>query len=362
MMNRYINKLLFTALAVVAMVGCLEKEDIQIEVGTAEAPVIVTPSVGEDYTLDKENPLDTVATFEWQQEAYGVPLAYSYELLIDDISGDFSDPTSLALSSTKSVDITHEVLNKAVLALGKAADEKADIKLRVRSLVEGVSIDTLYSEAVDFTVTPYIADLTGLPEELYMIGDAVGGWSWDEVDLPMIPVHSHPELFWRVVYMNGSGGFKFAPMKAWVNDFGADGAGDGELGERAIGTDNITPPTEAGYYMVVVDMSANKISIEEVAVYLIGDTVGDWNVEVPAGKFTAARGSDVVTLTQDLAAAELRIYAWHPYFTDWWQSEFIVLDGMIEYRGTGDDQERVSSVAGSNTIELNFTTGVGAIN
>jgi hypothetical protein len=44
---------------------------------------------------------------------------------------------------------------------------------------------------------------------------------------------------------------------------------------------------------------------------------------------------------------------------DWWKTEFIVLaDGLISYRGTGGDQERISVNAGKKAY-LNFMTGKG---
>jgi hypothetical protein len=55
------------------------------------------------------------------------------------------------------------------------------------------------------------------------------------------------------------------------------------------------------------------------------------------------------------------MYAWHKWHYDWWQHEFIILNGMIEYRGTGGDQERVNVAAGNTTIDLNFKTGEGSI-
>ena len=48
--------------------------------------------------------------------------------------------------------------------------------------------------------------------------------------------------------------------------------------------------------------------------------------------------------------------------SDWWQSEFIVLNGKIEYRGKGNDQARAKSKAsGSTTIKLDFKAGTGSI-
>ncbi|MDA3953325.1 MAG: SusE domain-containing protein [Bacteroidales bacterium] len=198
-----------------------------------------------------------------------------------------------------------------------------------------------------------------LPTSLFMIGDGVGDWDWGNTDLPMIPVNSHPNLFWKVVWINATGGFKFAPEKDWGEDFGVSVDLGG--GEYTIGGDNVSVPGTAGYYMVVVDLEANKISIADPDVYLMGNTIGSWDTANPAGKFTVDNANDVLTITKDLAADELRMYAWHPYFTDWWQSEFIILSNVIEFRGTGNDQERVNITAGSNTVELNFKTGAGSI-
>ena len=202
-------------------------------------------------------------------------------------------------------------------------------------------------------------EIPTLPTELYMIGDGVGDWEWANTDLPMIPVHSHPELFWKIVWMNETGAFKIAPEKAWGNDFGA--ATEEVSSEYSIGGFNIPVPGTAGYYMVVVDLENNLISVVEPEVYLIGNTVGSWDTANPDAKFNVDNPNEVITITKDLAADEIRMYAWHSYFTDWWQSEFMVLENVIEFRGNGPDQERVNVPAGSNTVELNFRTGAGSI-
>jgi hypothetical protein len=215
-----------------------------------------------------------------------------------------------------------------------------------------------YKVTVDLGAMTYKV-AAAYPSALYMIGDGVGDWSWDNTDLPMIPVNSHPNLFWKIVWMNASGGFKFAPQKAWKDDFGK--TGDATGGVFAKGGDNIPVPGTAGYYMVVVDLTANKIAISDPKVYLIGNTIGSWDTANPAGLFTVDNANSVVTITKTLAADELRIYAWHPWFTDWWQSEFIILNGKIAFRGTGGDQTRVPVTAGSHTVNLNFKTGDGSI-
>lgn len=216
-----------------------------------------------------------------------------------------------------------------------------------------------YKVTVDLGAMTFKVE-TLFPSALFMIGDGVGGWDWATLDLPMIPVNSHPNLFWKIVWMNASGSFKFAPQKAWTGgDFGSTGSAVGGVFNK--GGDNIPVPGTAGYYMVVVDLTTNKIAIADPKVYLMGNTIGSWDTANPAGLLTVDNANSVIKMTKTLAADEVRMYAWHPWFTDWWQSEFIVLNSKIEFRGTGNDQNRVSVTAGSHTVSLNFKTGAGSI-
>ena len=209
---------------------------------------------------------------------------------------------------------------------------------------------------------PEVPEIT----ELFMIGETVGSWDWDEVDLQMIPIHpaNGANMFWRIVWMEaGTGGFKFAPQQAWENDFGFDG-NDPADEIYGIGSDNVPAPEESGYYMVVVNLDTEQISVTAPLVYLIGNTIGTWDTAAEGALFDVDNENEVLTITRELASDELRMYAWFDkgWFTDWWQSEFMIFDGEIEFRGAGDDQERVSiGEDGEYTIELNFKTGEGSI-
>jgi hypothetical protein len=204
------------------------------------------------------------------------------------------------------------------------------------------------------------------PEHLYIIGNGVGTWDWNETDLPMIPVHSKPHLFWKIVWMNAEGAYKFAPQRQWANDFGVTGAPD-QNGIVGFGDNNGQVPGTAGYYMVVVNFETRQIAVVNPKVYLIGATVGGdeaWSTANAGVLFSVDNTNEVVTLTKTLLAGELRMYAWFDaaaWFTDWWQSEFMVLNNVLEFRGTGGDQERVNVNDGSYKIDLNFKTGAGSI-
>ena len=48
------------------------------------------------------------------------------------------------------------------------------------------------------------------------------------------------------------------------------------------------------------------------------------------------------------------------FTTDWWRTEFIILNGKIEYRGNDGDQERIQGKAGQKAY-LNFSDNTGKV-
>jgi hypothetical protein len=206
------------------------------------------------------------------------------------------------------------------------------------------------------------------PANLYMIGSSIGGWDWTGAYIiTMNPVHSHPNAFWAIAYIDAPAtepGFKFAPGKEWKGDFGKTGtATNGVYGK---GGDNLTVAT-AGYYMVYVDLKAEKISVTDPEIYLIGAAIGNvWDYALAAGKFTVDNTAKKITSPAFTGAGELRMYATCPLSqldtpkADWWQTEFMVLNSKIEYRGIGGDQARVSVLAGKKAV-LDFKANTGVI-
>ncbi|GAB7086911.1 SusF/SusE family outer membrane protein [Marinifilum fragile] len=224
--------------------------------------------------------------------------------------------------------------------------------------------DAVYNITVDLNAGTYTIEAKPVfPTELYMTGSGVGpddeNWDWIN-KLQFVPVHSHPELFWKIVWMKGSGEFKCAPQPEWAgNDFGREG--DATNGVYAKGGTNIPVPATAGYYMVVVDLANNTIEIAEPKVYGMGNVFGGWEGGDPADLFTVDNTNKVIKFDGVPNDGELRMYVDAPTLNcDWWQAEFIVLNDKIEFRGTGGDQERVNVTAGDN-ISLNFLTGAGSI-
>ena len=197
------------------------------------------------------------------------------------------------------------------------------------------------------------------PENLYMIGDDFGNWGWaNDGVVEMIPVNGIEGAFWCINYFTAGNGFKWNSKKDWGGDFeklGENSGFENNGGNAVVSAD--------GLYSVYIDMAADRITIEPAKVFGKGDCFGGWpndNNPVAPLPFTVNGTTMSATTT---GAGELRMYAGFSNASDgwdWWKTEFIILNGKIVYRGTGDDQERVPVTAGK-TVTLDFKAGTGKI-
>ena len=197
------------------------------------------------------------------------------------------------------------------------------------------------------------------PDNLYMTGDEFGNWDWSSSDVvSLVPVHNSgdkaPGQFWTVRYLSAGKGFKFCPAKAWNGqEFSGLETNEG----YTIAGGNCTVEQD-GIYMIHIDLKNNILHIEPARIYGIGSCFGGWDEGMENALFTADGRTLKCTLVAD---GELRMYAASGRATsDWWTREFIFLDGKIEYRGTGDDQQRVNAGAGQ-TVVLDFNAGTATL-
>ena len=191
-----------------------------------------------------------------------------------------------------------------------------------------------------------------LPEHMYMIGAAIGGWDWDANGQEMIPVNGKKGHFWAIRHLPAGQGFKFCSQKAWSGDFASLGEADSgftvEGGNCNVAADNV--------YMIYVDVENKKICVEPAKVYGKGDCFGGWDADPVA---FAIEGDKVVGTTT--GAGEIRLYADSSIaVSDWWTREFVFFEGKIAYRGNGGDQERVNVDSGKK-VTLDFNAGTATV-
>lgn len=249
----------------------------------------------------------------------------------------------------------------------------AEVVNSAGNVVEGTAIQsnivTLNNVRLGFSLPP-----VNLPKNIYLVGNFCG-WDWGN-SLSCVRVHSSDNIMWHMVYIDDSG-IKFNTNKAW------DGGEVGFNGIRTIGGDcasdiidsggNIASSNPGWYLMIISSEVVGRDVVYDVQfnrpeVWLIGSCTksGAWDecmaeelFTVPTtadGEFVSpAFGNTVPGGDGDGVRAHVKI----PSF-DWWKSEFIIFDGKIEYRGQGDDQDRVAGNAGQH-LYLNFTKETGEI-
>lgn len=359
MMNRKYFKIgwLLLPLLLVGISACERSHadnPVLPNISNAKAPVLhLAEGVKKDIAIDLDNLGVLELTWDAADLGEQIPVNYSLTATAGDKSVEF--PTTAGSNKVK---IDHKTLNEKALGdLGLEVDKKATITFVVTAsplLGSGspaLKDATVSSAPLEITLTP---TKPKFPEKLYMIGQEFGSWNWDSDGVvEMTPVHSHPGMFWAVRHISDpANGFKWNTNRAW------DGGEFNSLGNNVgFETPNNAVVDKPGIYMFFVDYTTKTITIEPAQVFGIGDAFGSWD----AGKhpFEAEGGKMVGTTT---GAGDLRIYATTSAASiDWWQMEFVILQGKIAYRGTGGDQERIPVTAGQK-VTLDFNTGVGSIN
>ena len=219
-----------------------------------------------------------------------------------------------------------------------------------------------------------------MPENIYLIGNVAGGWSWDAAT-QMVPVYGKTGKFWAVQYLGKSGNnnaeIKFNSAKAWNgNEFGMKSA-DIDAASKALanisGEDNIVIGNP-GWYVVVVTTEISgrnyiyHVQFLEPNVYLCGKTAGGgWGAsgllfKVPDislgadASFVSPEFVGNVGGGDDSGVRACVVLSGQ----EWWHTEFMVFDGKLIYRAKGGDQERVAGNIGQK-LSINFTKGTGKI-
>ena len=206
--------------------------------------------------------------------------------------------------------------------------------------------------AAAFTYTITLTQESTMPETMYINGNDFGGSTWDwnaSTIVEMVPVHSHPGMFWAVRHMTTSTEFKFCAVKAWNGDFTTLKTNEGFItpGNNKVEAD--------GIYTIIVDLGASKVTVMPAEVYGMGDCFGNWDM----GKNPFNADGSKLTITA-AKAGNLRMYTRIPGINDWWQAEFNIYDGKIDYRANGGEQAAVPASAGQ-TVTLDFNTESGSI-
>lgn len=212
-------------------------------------------------------------------------------------------------------------------------------------------------------------ELPDYPEEMFIVGDATAyGWDTpgtvdDAIMHKLAGGGNNEGVFWKIAHLEANIGWKLSAAN-WgspnigfneVDEFDADGVAVGE-------DDGNMTVAESKVYIIVLNLREDmiKVSVKEAVVYGIGDAFGTWDAGVEDNKFTVDHEAKTVTSPALPESGNIRMYTSHSWIPDWWNAEFNVYGGVIEYRGDGGDQPAVAGTAGQ-VITLMFDSNTGSI-
>lgn len=214
------------------------------------------------------------------------------------------------------------------------------------------------------------------PEAMFLVGAATA-YGWDapglneEAVMHKIAGGANNEgIFWKIAHLVGGEGFKLS-----ADNWTEPNLGHGQItefdseGVAVTDVEGNMSVADSGMYIIVLDLrdDQTKVSVRPAVVYGIGDAFGTWDAGVAANKFVVDNTAKTLTSPALPAAGNIRMYADLTWLkinettnVEWWNAEFNVYEGKIEYRNDGGDQDAVAGTAGQ-VITLTFDDNTGTI-
>ncbi|MDO6595437.1 SusE domain-containing protein [Oceanihabitans sp. 2_MG-2023] len=212
--------------------------------------------------LTEANADQDALTITWTEPDYGFDAApEAYKILIDTVDGDFTSPQS-ATASMSLKTFTAQQLNTLLTDLELPPNEESQVQIKVEVVLS--SINSIFSEAVNLTVTPYPA-LSDISSPWGIVGSATPN-SWDGPDVPFYKTEND-NVFAAYVYLL-DGEIKFRENNDWAVNYGDTGV-DGTLEG---GGDNIA--VTAGTYYITMNLNTLTYTMTDASSEDIWGLVG----------------------------------------------------------------------------------------
>jgi hypothetical protein len=362
MSTQYIYRMVTAAMLLFVVLAC-EEEGERLSLGDPSsfvAPVLLNPPSAPAKVLLPENEAQEYETFSWRNARYGISVSVRYELQISrgpafhpDSTRNLSVVEGTMLDSTRSVRISVKQMNDAMLALGLPGFVQSTVFLRVKSQINGIENDPLYSGSISRIATTYRTSECGNFCSVGIIGSATpGGWSTD-TDMRLQDATGADKSTWTVtLYLTGGQEVKFRAMDSWETNWGASTFPTGTGVQNG---PNIPIPV-SGYYRVVFNDETGAYSFTSITssfsqIGLIGTGVGGWGDSDE--KFLTQSGTDphVWTGTFTFSVGEVKFRANASWFTNW---------GATTYPsgyGIGNGPNIPVPVAGTYFVYFNSASG-----
>ncbi|APD06686.1 hypothetical protein UJ101_01161 [Flavobacteriaceae bacterium UJ101] len=268
-----------------------------------------------------------------------------YYIQVDNQTGDFSEPAQIGPFTTTTAEVTEEMLNNALLALGYYTVTSVEAQAR---MYQKVNDDyKYYSAPITFTVIGYGGEDPSVENFLYVPGAHQG---WDPANTYVLYSPDQNGTYSGYInFPDANTEFKFTPQPNWDNSYGTnDGVDSGTMILNDGG--NLSTTTQ-GTALITADTNALTYTVESTAWTAVDDSWGIIGDATPTGW-----DSDTdMTFNQTNGLLEL---------------ELTLTDGFIKFRANdgwdtnyGDPEgdgiaepgaDNIAVTAGTYLIQLDF--------
>src|SRR5688572_2354893 len=141
---------LVTALCTVFSISCTDESlgPVLQDPSTFGPPVFENPATSSAKIFTAENLGEVYEVFKWKRTEYGVQISTNYVVEIDD-STNFRGAKTLGTTSSDQLPVTIETINAAMLALGLPPFEESTVHIRVKSTINGITSEPIFSSTID---------------------------------------------------------------------------------------------------------------------------------------------------------------------------------------------------------------------
>lgn len=383
-MKNIIKSALLVVMSLTLMTACSDDNDSNPSIQTPTEFKLNTPALV-NTPIDLANSSKIMLTCSQPNYGYTASVQYTVQVATDENMTDAVELSETSTSAKVAIDAASlaSALTNIYVQKGKTeADFPMDVKAYFRlkanivtsngNVVEGTEI---LSNVVSLNNIHLLFSLppVNLPKNVYVTGSFCD-WDWAK-SFDMVQVYGTEDTFWHLVYIDDSG-IKINSAAEWNgSEVGYDKITvDGDCKDDIIDKDGNIASKNPGWYLVVVTTSVvNRaihydVQFNKPTIWLIGPAAGSddfaeeaegWSFTVPTtkdGEFVSPAFVGSVPAGTDKG---VRMYVKIPGH-DWWHSEFVPLDGKIQYRATGGDQDRATGSVGQQ-VHLNIAKGTGEI-
>jgi len=383
-MKNIIKSALLVVMSLFLMTACSDDNDSNPTIQSPTEFKLNTPALA-NTPIDLANSSKIMLTCSQPNYGYTASVQYTVQVATDENMTDAVELSETSSSAKVAINASSlaSALTNIFVEKGKTeADFPMDVKAYFRlkanivtsngNVVEGTEI---LSNVVSLNKIHLLFSLppVNLPSHIYVVGNFCD-WKFDNC-FDMVQVYGTDNTFWRLVYIDESGIKLNSAQEFNGNEKGYAGITvSGDCKDDIIDKDGNIASSKPGWYLVIVTTSVvNReihydVQFNKPTIWLIGPAAGSddfaeeaegWSFTVPTtkdGEFVSPAFVGSVPAGTDKG---VRMYVKIPGH-DWWHSEFVTLDGKIQYRATGGDQTRATGSVGQQ-VHLNFSKGTGEI-